>query len=439
MTEGPDMLLIHAGIAAGGFRSYGRGMDGSWVNHGLATIGAYLTREGVDCDYLDLRSLSSWRDLARRIGLRPPRVAGVSATTVDYGSALKTARLMKKTSPRTTVLLGGVHASVCAEECAREDCFDRVVIGEGERACLEAVRGGPGTRICRGDRVEDLDDLPFIDRRVFGDRETPIYRKLFPAPFATFIAARGCPYNCRFCQPAERIVFGRRMRSRSPEHLVEEIARCVKDMDLAAYLVHDDCILADASWAEGFAEQLDRRNLRLPFAMQSRADLVCRHAELLRRLAGCGLRMLLIGFESGSQKMLDFLGKGTTVAQNLEAARTCHRCRIGIWANYMFGIPGETREDVMQTVRMVRTIKPAVCSPSYFTPYPGSGLAAYCREHDLIRIARYEEYRRGPEGRKLRGVDYAFLRKAVRLSKDESFLAARFRAVRGRLQHAFRL
>jgi radical SAM superfamily enzyme YgiQ (UPF0313 family) len=173
--------------------------------------------------------------------------------------------------------------------------------------------------------------------------------------------------------------------------------------------------------------------------MQTRADLVCRHAELVGRFARAGLRMLLIGFESGSQKVLDFLKKGTTVEQNLQAARLCREHGIGIWANYMFGIPGETGADVMDTVRMVREIRPDVCSASFFTPYPGSDLAGYCEERGLSAIARYADYRRNPSGRKLKGVDYRFLRRALRLSRSESAPVAFGRALRRQLQHALRL
>jgi radical SAM superfamily enzyme YgiQ (UPF0313 family) len=414
--------LVHAGIGTCKFNSYGRGMDESWINHGLASIGAYLKLKSYDFAYLDLRKIKGWKHLSRVIKNEQPDFIAISATTVDYSVAKKTALLAKDISSDTVTILGGIHASVCPEQCAQDGIFDHIVIGEGERVLPEIITQNVKDTIIQGKLLDRLDDLPYIDRKIFGNEETPIYPKLFPEPFTTFIASRGCPYNCSFCQPAERIVFGRKMRTRSPENLVGEIEKCILESGTRSYLIHDDCLIWDVEWTENFVRILQKKNIEMPFAIQARADLICKNFELIRKLAEAGLTMALIGFESGSQRILDFLRKGTSVEQNIEAARICHENGIAIWANYMLGIPGETRNDMEQTVSMVRKINPTVYSPSYFTPYPGSDLYKYCAERHLSLLERPEDYRRNPWGEKIKGVNYRHVKRAVRLSMDEHIL-----------------
>ncbi len=433
------VFLVHAGIGACKFNSYGRGMDESWINHGLASIGAYLKLRSYEFVYLDLRKFKGWRHLSGVITKEKPDFIAISATTVDYSVARETALLTKDTSPRTITVLGGIHASVCPEQCAQDGMFDHIVIGEGEIILPEVIAQRAKNRVIQGRLLERLDDLPFIDRKIFGNEETPIYPKLFPEPFATFIASRGCPYNCSFCQPAERVVFGRLMRTRSPENLVGEIEKCIKEWGTRSYLIHDDCLIWDVEWAESFVRILQKKNIKMPFAIQARADLICKNSELMRKLADVGLTMALIGFESGSQRVLDFLRKGTTAEQNIEAARICRKNGIAIWANYMLGIPEETRDDMDQTVAMIRTIKPTVYSPSFFTPYPGSDLYKYCEERHLSLLERPKDYRRNPRGKKIKGVNYRYVKKAVRLSKDEHILVNFLNRIKHYLKKSLKL
>lgn len=434
-----DTLLIHAGIGSCGFNCYGRGMDESWINHGLASIHAHLNHTAIDSTYLDLRKLRNWRHFREQIRELQPEITGISATSVDVVIARKSAEIIKSINTDTTTVIGGIHATVCPEEFVDNPWIDQVVTGEGERAFADIVarRAEPG--VTRGQPLENLDSLPFISRAVFGDRETPIYPPLFPKPFFTFIASRGCPFNCSFCQPAEKMLFGTRVRSRSAENLVEEIKKCQTDMGMQSYLIHDDCLLWNPDWVEAFVQRLSSRSVTTPFAVQSRADLICKHPRLIRDLARQGLSMVLIGFESGSQKVLDFLRKGTTVEQNIQAAEICKTNGIAVWANYMLGTPGETAEDVDMTVRMIKAIRPAVHSPSFFVPYPGTDLMAYCTDRGLSLIRHTHDFRRNPEGKKIKGVDYRSLRKAVRQAQEAHPLVFQLKHWKHRLERRLKI
>ena len=150
-----------------------------------------------------------------------------------------------------------------------------------------------------------------------------------------------------------------------------------------------------------------------PFFCQSRADIIVRHEDMVARMADVGLRGYFIGFESGNDRVLRFIRKGTTVAINLEAARICRKYGISIWANYMMGLPTETKEEVMDTVRLMKEIDPDYYSPAFFTPHPGTDLYDYVVEHNLSRITDYDSYRRNPTEPKIKGQDYEFLKWAM--------------------------
>ncbi len=126
-----------------------------------------------------------------------------------------------------------------------------------------------------------------------------------------------------------------------------------------------------------------------------------------------GLRGYFIGFESGSDRVLRFIRKGTTRALNLQAARICKRYGITIWANYMLGLPTETEDEMRETISMLREIDPDYYSPAFYTPHPGSDLYDYCMEHDLSLITDHDSYRRNPDELKIKGHDPAFLQWAL--------------------------
>ncbi len=185
-------------------------------------------------------------------------------------------------------------------------------------------------------------------------------------------------------------------------------------------MFHDDCLTEDRVWIEEFCAAYRKNGFRAPFVCQSRADIICKNEDMIRAMKKAGLGMLLIGFESGSDRILKLLRKGSTVELNYRAARICKKHGIRIWANYMLGIPTETKEEALATVKMIRSIEPYRASPSFFTPHPGSDLYDYCVKNDLSLIKAHSGYSRAPILPKIKGIDYEFLRNAVKLSTKRS-------------------
>ncbi len=427
--------LVYPGIAGRGFDSLGQGMDAGWVAHGLASISASAKAEGFDIDLIDLRALRDW-DHFRQVFLeRDPDVVGIGMMSVDYNPTQEALAVIKEVKPETVTLVGGPHVTLALSDSLNMPNVDYLVTHEAEVTFPKMLRaieqGDPlGERVVRGE-TPDLDAIPFADRDLFLDEwrrwgytlnspEVPFVKEL-PAPFLTIIAGRGCVYNCSFCKPGEDYIFGRGVRRRSVENVIEELKTLRDKYDFASFMFHDDCLTEDRGWVAEFTERYEAEGFTQPFFCQSRADIIARHTDMVARMADAGLRGYFIGFESGNARVLNFLRKGTTPARNLKAAEVCREYGLAIWANYMLGIPTETKEEVMDTVNMIREIDPDYYSPSFFTPHPGTDLYDYSIEHDLSLITDYDSYRRNPTEPKIRGQDYEFLKWARDYSQKRLF------------------
>jgi len=417
-----NIALIYAGIGGCGFDSFGKDMESSWISHGLAMLSASAKAAGHEVRLIDLRRLSGWDHVAETLAAARPAIAGLTMMSVDFNPVNQTVAVLRERLPQTRIVVGGAHPSICTDEVAANAQIDHIITGEGEASFLELVddiaMGRPSPRVIVG-KQPDLDCLPFCDRELFGRFETPVTPDL-EEPFVTLIAGRGCRYNCSFCQPAERILFGRAVRRRSVTSVINELKDLRAKYAFRSMMIHDDCLTEDPEWIQGFCDAYREEGFTQPFVCQSRADIICRHPDMVRAMRDVGLRLVFIGFESGNQRVLNFLRKGCTVEHNLEAARICRALGLKIWANYMLGIPTETRDEVMDTVRMIRAIDPDYYSPSFFTPHPGSDLYDYCLEHDLSLVKTHDGFRRNPNKAKVAGVDYAFLDRVVVLSMSDN-------------------
>jgi anaerobic magnesium-protoporphyrin IX monomethyl ester cyclase len=423
--------LIYPGIAGYGFNSLARGMEAGWVSHGLAHLSSAAKAQGFALDLIDLRALGGWDQFREELLLRRPDVVAMTMMSVDYNPAIQAARIVKGTLPDVVTVVGGPHPTIMVEEVAEIPDLDYVVTREGEITfpwLLGEIQAGrrPESHVLEGE-APDLDDLPFPDRDLFLDEwrkygytldspEVPFVPDL-PAPFLTVIAGRGCKYNCNFCQPAERHIFGRKVRKRSPANIVAELKLLRERYNFASFMFHDDCLTENREWVLEFCDMYQAEGFSQPFFCQSRADIIAQNEDMVERMAQVGLRGYFIGFESGSDRVLKFLRKGTTREKNLAAAETCRRHGIKIWANYMLGLPTETKEEVMETISMLKEIDPDWYSPAFYTPHPGSDLYDYCVDHDLSLITSHDQYRRNPWEIKVRGQDPEFLQWALKESQ----------------------
>jgi radical SAM superfamily enzyme YgiQ (UPF0313 family) len=401
------------------------------MHHGLAILSSCLKQKGHKVTLLDLRRFSGWDDFKAKIYVMNYPVVAITMMSVDFNPACNAAKIIKEIKPNTIIIVGGPHASICPEELENLPFIDYIIKGEGEITLPELVeaieRDERLTKVIDGKHLENLDTAPWADRDLFQSPEEPFVHFLKP-PFVTLIAGRGCRYNCNYCQPAERLMFGNKVRRRSVDNVISELKSLHDKFHFNSWMLHDDCITEDREWVMEFTKRYREEGFNQPFVCQSRADIICRNEDMVKALSDAGIRLFIIGFESGSNRVLKFLRKGCSREMNLRAAEICRKYGIKIWANYMMGIPTETNEEVIETYTMLTQIKPYHCSPAFYTPHPGSDLYAIGQKMDIHLIESHDSYRRNTYEPKIKGPDYGFLKemlyKTVALGEDQNPIKA---------------
>ena len=217
--------------------------------------------------------------------------------------------------------------------------------------------------------LRDIDSLPMPAWDLIDLSRYRVKWKAHHGRFELNIAtSRGCPFHCNWCA---KPIWGRAYNARSPEKIADEFAMLAKQGNPDRIWVMDDIFAMKPGWARSFANALNDRDLRLPFKCLSRADLLLRKGEV-EALADAGCQELWIGAESGSQKILDAMEKGTSL-QQIDDATTLlkqHGIRVGFFLQY--GYPGETWADIKQTFGLLRRNLPDVIGISVSYPLPGT-------------------------------------------------------------------
>ncbi|HTY38969.1 MAG TPA: radical SAM protein [Bacteroidota bacterium] len=189
------------------------------------------------------------------------------------------------------------------------------------------------------------------------------------------VTTRGCPYHCNWCA---KPIYGQVYHSRSPENVVDEMLMLKQHVAPEHIWFADDIFGLKPDWVRRFADLVTTRDAVIPFKCLSRVDLLLKEDTILHlRRAGC--RTVWVGAESGSQKILDAMEKGTTVAQIYEASALLHKHGISVGFFLQYGYPGETFDDIAQTLRMVRECAPDELGISVSYPLPGT------RFYDSVR------------------------------------------------------
>jgi anaerobic magnesium-protoporphyrin IX monomethyl ester cyclase len=216
--------------------------------------------------------------------------------------------------------------------------------------------------------IRQLDSLPFPAWDLV---DVERYRSTWLSHHGYFsmnlVTTRGCPYHCNWCA---KPIYGQRYTARSPEHVVEEMAWLKRTFRPDHLWIADDIFGLKPGWIEQFASLLRARDARTPFKCLLRADQVT--ADVARALRSAGCQTAWIGAESGSQRILDAMEKGTRVEQIGEATRMLREAGVEIGFFLQFGYPGETREDIDRTIEMVRTCAPDDIGVSVSYPLPGT-------------------------------------------------------------------
>ncbi len=375
---------------------------------GLACVGGALRAAGHEVRVIDAAVEPRWEArLGEVLSAWRPRAVGISASTAVLKHALDLAVRTKEADPGTTVVLGGVHATLFPGEVLREGGIDLAVHGEGEQTAVEllaavarseplhsiagiAFRDGSGPRV-NGKRppIPNLDDLPLpaYDLLPMGLYSTPFSAT---GPVTSMVTSRGCPYPCTFCDAF--VVHGRTYRAHSPERVVTEIRHLVDEFGIREVLFKDSEFTLDRRRVEGFCDIMTRGGPRVTWTCSARVN--CVDGPLLRKMAAAGCRVIQFGVESADPAVLDALKKGITLEKVREAFRSTRAAGIETVANLMVGSPGETWGSIEATRRFIREIRPDHLNVQVLVPYPGTELHRTLQGQRLVNAEEARRRRR---------------------------------------------
>jgi anaerobic magnesium-protoporphyrin IX monomethyl ester cyclase len=374
---------------------------------GTMYAASYLHQFGYKVALFDAMLAESEEEWGRALDEHQPRYAILYEDNFNYLSKMCLLRMrhaafqmieMAK-SRGCTVIMCGADATDHYETYLEKGA-DYVLIGEGEETLVELlsqlsvgnetkdivglasnqtlalpkeprddVSGVEGSNVRRRPDISDLDKLPFPAWDLVDvEKYRAIWLKRHGYFSMNMVTTRGCPFHCNWCA---KPIWGQRYHSRSPEDVAAEMKWLKETYHPDHIWFADDILGLKPGWLPRFADALHAQESLIPFKCLSRADLLTREGEV-DALARAGAQTIWMGAESGSQKILDAMDKGTRVEQIHEAARRLKRAGIRVGFFLQFGYPGETRDDIERTIQLVRDCNPDDIGISVSYPMPGT-------------------------------------------------------------------
>jgi len=373
---------------------------------GIATLSSVLRNAGHALRILDMEAvLMEYQALRDYLRASPPDLVGIHCTTPVSHYAARCAAIVAETCPDATLIVGGPHPTLLPDDTlSRMPQVDYLLRGEAEHTLCDLVqRLGqgdttpddiPGIGFRRGDemfispklpRVDDLDSLPLpsydllpLEAYFHGNSlaETGAGGRAF-----TMMTSRGCPYHCIFCSAPT--IYGHKFRMRSPEHVVREMKLLVDTYQVGHLVFYDACFGANRAHSVGICEKILEENIQVTWRVRMRADRVDAQLLALMRKAGC--TTVAFGVETGTQRLLDVLEKNETIADIEQGFRLAKEAGLWTVGYFMFGVPGETRQDSYKTVEFAKRLDPDWALFTHATPLPKTKLAEMARDHLLTK------------------------------------------------------
>ena len=370
---------------------------------GLAYLGSVVKKEGFDIQLRDGLFYKSYGEFERELKEINPDVFGVSFSTALMEHAKNYIDIARQILPNVKIIAGGAHPTISSFDVMKEMDVDYIVYGEGEKTLpkllyfingdggnLSAINGlvyrdDGGVKINPpAEFVENLDDIPWPARDLLPMEKYLGIAPLMPLPYpnTNIVVSRGCPGNCLFCQPTLRKLSGGKVRYRSVSDVIKEIKFLVKEYRVKSVDLGVDEPTHDKKWMGEFCDRLIEEKLNIKWGTPSRVDAV--NKLLLEKMAKSGCVYISYGIESGSQKIMNILRKGTTVKQAEDALRWTEEVGICGRANIMVGSPGETKDTINESIDFIKRAKPDFIFVAATTPLRGTALYDLAEREDML-------------------------------------------------------
>jgi radical SAM superfamily enzyme YgiQ (UPF0313 family) len=359
---------------------------------GPAFLAACLREHGHDVDLYRAGPDDPPADIAAKLRAAGPDLLGVSLTTRQWLRARELVGAIREQID-VPVVAGGLHPTFSPELVLGTPGFDYVCLGEGEEAMLDLVRA-----LENGESTDGVDNI--WSKGATRPKLRPPFQPLADMPFMArdmldeypgcvhMTTQRGCPFPCTYCAARmynelyeETANYGRR---RSHESVLEELVEIRRNGPLSYVIFLDDTFTIYRRWVKEFC-RVYAEQLAVPFSIHARVETV--NEELIGELAAAGCRHITYGVESGSLRVRrDIMQRAATNERIKDVFRSTQEAGIVVTANYMLGLPGETRDDLQQTYDLAEELRGHALDFGYFVfyPYPGTALFRTCLEKGYL-------------------------------------------------------
>ena len=334
-----------------------------------------------------------------------PNYLVANIATPTFKSDMMAVQLAKEIVPSICTIVKGAPFLTYNTNTIYENPFiDYVIMGEAELTLKDILDGVPDNEILgicyrenfqpvKNDKrpfIDNLDILPFPARHLV---DNSIYKRPDNGKVQAVIkVARGCPFHCFFCLATP--VSGAKVRTRSPENIVAELKECVEKYNIKNFLFWSDIFNFNREWTLELCQKIIESGLKITWSSNTRADTM--DDEMAKMMYKSGCRLVSIGVESGSQKMLDNIGKKITLDDIRNTVKILKKNKIKIYNYFVIGLPWETEETVEETIKFAIELDSNFISFYTATPLPGTKYFAYAMLNKLVdgnlnfRSAYYE-------------------------------------------------
>jgi len=366
-----------------------------FVPVGVGCLLSAAEKEKIPVKYIDQQVED---DIFRKIDdytkeFQPPYIFGFSVLTAALKEALSVSRELKRKYPDSFIIFGGVHPTAMPEEVLSYEYVDVVVTGEGEKALVELYKC-----IKNGRDFRHLDNISFRKGAEFVNNKRSFILDNLDAyprfPYHLFspnlydlgfvLSSRGCPYECIFC--SNRVTTGKKYRYRSAGVIVEDLEMLYKKYNKRSVLFLDDNFLVNKERIYLLIGEIKKKGLdkKMIFNFQARGDNV--NNEILTELYNSGFKSIFFGIETSNEKIMKIIKKNETVAQCVAAAKLAKKIGFHVSATFIYGLPGETRQDRVDCVNLSREIGLDMVRYNNATPYPGTELYEIAKAQNRLNI-----------------------------------------------------
>jgi radical SAM superfamily enzyme YgiQ (UPF0313 family) len=349
--------------------------DKAIVPLGILYVASMLREQKYDVEVLDLTGLKNYEKSVLDYASKEYDAYGLTATSPDFGQAVHILDLIKSVNTKNKVILGGPHATVGPQTCLPHK-FDKIVAGDGWTGAKIAIEDESKQQLIFAPMLENFDDAPFPARDLI---DMDSYEYYIGGNAATNVMTQlGCPYGCAFCSGRAQPEY-RRMRLRSISNVMKELDMLHDQYGFDTFMIYDDEVNIIKKRTIELMKEFEKRNFK--FRAYIKTNLFDEETAIAMKKGGA--IELSTGVESGSDRILKIIEKGTTYQINKQFVDICRKYGIYAKAFCMIGLPGETYDDIMLTKKWILDAKPDYFNLGINTPYPGSPEYDMKEKYDL--------------------------------------------------------